>query len=314
MKSFTQVRMLAVVAIAASVGFSSSAFAHNAKHNAKKDVLCHFAPENDRRIPVNGFEKFLGGIDQQQFNRVIAKVSDVYTPIVKALGATLNFKNLWTDDTVNSSAEQHGKEWVVNAYGGLARHPMMTPDAMAMVFCHEMGHHLGGAPKYSSIFGGNWASNEGQSDYFATAKCWRRLTLQEDNVGMVASMNVPQKVAAECAVGRTDQNEIALCQRGAMVGKILAEVLNDLGKDGASPTFETPDTTQVSKTNDNHPQSQCRLDTYLSGALCTAPYTVEFDKKDATVGACNQEKGDKAGFRPRCWYKAKSGEAAELFI
>ena len=161
MKSTAQVwtLALAVSAMASTFGISTQAFAHSTK-NGK--TLCNFAPVNNRKIPVGANGS--GGIDEAAFNRAIDRLKQIYTPIVKARGKKLNFKNLWKDSTVNSSAEQHGSEWVVNAYGGLARHPLMTEDGMMMVFCHEMGHHLGGAPLYSSIFGSNWASVEGQSD------------------------------------------------------------------------------------------------------------------------------------------------------
>jgi len=237
-------------------------------------------------------------------------VKQVYTPIVKAHGGKLNFKNLWTDSTVNSSAEQHGKDWVINAYGGLARHSMMTKDGMMMVFCHEMGHHLGGAPLYSSIFGTNWAATEGQSDYFATMKCWRKITANDDNISIVAGMTIPQTVADKCAQNHADNGEVALCKRSAMVGLTLAKVLWDLGKGDSSstpaPDFDTPDASEVSSTYENHPEAQCRLDTYFAGAICSVPDTQDFDRNDPTKGACAEEKGFKAGFRPHCWYKPQS--------
>jgi hypothetical protein len=90
-----------------------------------------------------------------------------------------------------------------------------------------------------------------------------------------------------------------------------------LGGTGAI-SFDTPDTTQVDQTNDDHPAAQCRLDTYVASAVCTAPYdsTVIAGKRDG-VGANDvaaEQESDKyfcedaqkygqAALRPRCWFK-----------
>jgi len=67
----------------------------------------------------------------------------------------------WEDGTVNAYASENGNNDVISMFGGLARHPAITPDAFYLVACHEIGHHLGGAPKKGNT---QWASNEGQAD------------------------------------------------------------------------------------------------------------------------------------------------------
>lgn len=54
--------------------------------------------------------------------------------------------------------------------GGTTRVEGMTKDAYAAVVCHELGHVLGGAP-YQTINGVEWASAEGQADFFAASVC-----------------------------------------------------------------------------------------------------------------------------------------------
>ena len=123
-----------------------------------------FLPENDLKISVNA--KRFGGISEEQFNTVIDKVNDVYAPLVAQEGGTLKIVKNWTDATVNAYAQRQGTTYLVSMFGGLARHETITEDGMALVVCHEIGHHIGGAPK--KTWGSAWASNEGQSDYFAT--------------------------------------------------------------------------------------------------------------------------------------------------
>ena len=295
--------LLSIVAIA-------SANAHNVNHNAKTDANCHFIPENSLNIPV-GNELF-GGIDETTFNRVIDNVSSFYAPIIKKLGGTLKVNRLWTDGTVNASAQRQGKTWILNMYGGLARHQDTTEDGFTLVMCHETGHHLGGFPKTASVMGGNWASNEGEADYFGTMKCFRRVFENADNAAIVANMDIPAIVKEKCSIQHKSQKEIDLCERSSMAGMTLATLLWDLANGSKArelafmssadkPSFETPDTSTVNSTNDAHPAAQCRLDTYFNGSICGVSFTEDFGK-DAITGACAEEKGDTMGFRPECWY------------
>ena len=50
------------------------------------------------------------------------RVQSIYGPIVAAHGGRLVINRLWEDATVNASAEQVGGDWILNMYGGLARH------------------------------------------------------------------------------------------------------------------------------------------------------------------------------------------------
>jgi hypothetical protein len=52
-----------------------------------------------------------------------------------------------------------------------------------------------------------------------------------------------------------------------------------------------------------HPPTQCRLDTYLAGSLCTQPVSAAVSDSDVTAGVCTRSGGFTTGFRPLCWYK-----------
>ena len=123
-------------------------------------------PKNNQSYPVE-----LSAVDGSvEFNRVIDLVYKHYEPVVSNLGKRLVVERNWSDSTVNAYAYPKGDQMRVAMFGGLARHPEVTKDGFMMVMCHELGHHLGGAPMKS------WASNEGQSDYFAANKCFKRCT------------------------------------------------------------------------------------------------------------------------------------------
>ncbi len=254
--------------------------------------------ENNLRIPVSA--KSINGITAEQFNAVIDEVTTVMGPLVKSHGGELQVVKLWEDETVNAYAEQEGTTWKVSMFGGLARHETITRDGMALVVCHEVGHHIGGAPLYSWKSG--WAATEGQSDYFATTKCLRQVWEKDNNEEIIAAMDVPAKVKEMCGQHHVWNHDYALCVRGAMAGDSVAKLFAAL-RQQAPAKFETPDAKVVKYTQESHPATQCRLDTYFQGALCEVPASVEFSRDTEVTGSCHKTLGHKIGMRPLCWFK-----------
>jgi hypothetical protein len=253
-------------------------------------------PENDLYIPVSKFAVY--SATQEEFSNAVDKMQKHYAPFFEAQGRTYKIIADWEDGTVNAYANQSGSVSEVHMFGGLARHEKVTADGFMLVICHETGHHIGGAPRK----GARWASNEGQSDYFATLKCAREIWADEDNVAIVSKMEIPQTVTTACQKAFDTAEDLAICKRAAMGGKSLADTLGDLRKTGDTD-FEKPDPKVVSRTDDNHPAAQCRLDTYFAGSVCNKAKEGSLSNSDPTVGTCSQENGETLGIRPLCWYK-----------
>ncbi len=249
---------------------------------------------------ISPSQKSVNGITEAQFNKVIDDVIVYMEPLVKARGANLTVVKKWEDGTVNAYAEQSGKEWKVSMFGGLARHETITSDGMALVVCHEIGHHIGGAPLYSWKAG--WAATEGQSDYFATTKCLRQVWSKDNNEEIVAAMEIPARVKELCGSQNVWNQDYAICLRGAMAGDSVARLFAALRKQEPSK-FETPDPKVAKYTQESHPATQCRLDTYFQGALCGADEMVEFSRDTEVTGSCHKTLGHTVGLRPACWHK-----------
>ena len=261
-----------------------------------------FVPKNNLKIFAN--QKSINGITEQQFNDVITKVETLYAPIISNMGATLQIERNWTDPTVNAYAQQMGKTWKVSMFGGLARHETITVDAMALVVCHEIGHHIGGAPRKVSPWSSPWASNEGQADYFATLKCLRHVFLNDNNSAVVKKLKAPAPLVAACAKAWPNKDDNAICVRNGMAGASVAGLFAAL-RNQPEAKFDTPDANVVTKTNDAHPAHQCRLDTYFQGALCEKGMNEEVSQKDEVQGTCHGTTGQTVGLRPLCWFKPK---------
>lgn len=291
-------RRLSVAAfgLALAVGVSQTAQSNHS--------LCEgFLPENNLRIPVGTFSD--KGLNQADYNEVLDRVQKIYAPIVRSQGGTLKINRLWSNDTVNASAQQMGSTYVINMYGGLARHPAITQDGFLLVACHELGHHLGGAPKIGSGWFNSWASNEGQSDYFANLRCFRRIFSDAENIKWLRANrdSVSSYALSECERVYSGQAEQAICIRSAMAGFSVTSLFRDLRSEDPVPRFETPDQREVRRTDDNHPATQCRLDSYFQGALCDKGTSGELSDSDPVSGTCTRQAGYLRGIRPLCWYR-----------
>lgn len=261
-----------------------------------------FLPPNSLSIPVGSKDD--RGLSREQFDAVLDALEAVYAPEAAARGGRLVVERLWDDPTVNAKAKREGERYIVQMYGGLARHWTVTQDGFALVACHELGHHLGGWPRKRPrhVF-----SNEGQADYFANLKCLRRL-FGPGAAGTFTRMEEEPVSETACAASFADAGERALCRRGAMAGLSIARLFRELGREPQEPRLETPDLNRVEATINTHPATQCRLDTYFQGSLCPQPASVAVDYDDPAPGTCTFSQGFAVGLRPRCWYKPPSGE------
>ena len=260
-------------------------------------------PENDLHLEDNFNES---NVTEEQFNQAIDQARDYYAPIVSELGGQLRFSRRWGNATVNAMAYRQGNLWWVTMYGGLARRPEVTVDGFMMVVCHEIGHHLGGFPTK----GASWASNEGNSDYFAAFSCVRNLWKDEHETNAKAEIGIdsyPKQLCEDAYFGR-GRNAINLCYRNMRAGHSLARLLGTMRKTSIS-WYRVPRGT-VGATMHNHPPAQCRLATYMAGALCNAEYSddeIPSNERDAALMTCHRSTLYFHGLRPRCWFQPKLG-------
>lgn len=270
------------------------------------DAACF--PENKIYNPVGA--KSVNTIDEASFNSVISKAEKYYGPIFEEkYDAKLKVVKKWEDSTVNAYAKQSGKTWEVHMFGGLARDEEVTEDGFLGVVCHEIGHHIGGAPKKKSWYGTRWASNEGQADYFATTKCLKRIFKDEHEKNLQiykeSKRTEDREIARKgCQEVYKSEAEIALCYRSALAGESLARLLGKL-RGNPEVRFGEPSSEVVETTDHNHPQAQCRLDTYLQGSLCDKDYSLFPDDEDAAIGFCTSKDNYEVGLRPLCWFQPK---------
>lgn len=288
-----------------------------------------FAPANDfYRYDVLHSKD--ANMSEAEFNQITDEITALYAPLAALHGATLTVEKNWSDPTVNAYADQNGDVWSIHMFGGLARRPETTADGYALVVCHELGHHFGGYPFYGPS---DWAASEGQSDYFATLACARKIWGHKEAENEALRAQASLEVRLLCDAAHDERGARNLCYRAMRAGQSLANLLATLGQ-SAEPRLSTPDPRVIEDTDPTHPDAQCRLDTYAAGALCASSFNDQeiparnhsqgqdsvVAERQANTSACSQAARQAIGTRPRCWFAplerlaaiADATEVAEL--
>lgn len=173
----------------------------------------------------------------------------------------------------NAYAFRSGGVASVQLNVGLLLDEQSTEDTVALVACHELGHHFAGAPSWGGL------SVEGQSDYYASQQCF------ENWVRRSKFHPKPSSVASDyCAkaLGRHDLE----CARTHEATLRLGKVASRLGREPKEPLLTEKDPSAVPVTSFRHPKAQCRVDTYKAGFQCL------IESKCPTA----------LEYRPKCWY------------
>ena len=260
-----------------------------------------FMPKNNLHLEDSFYN---ADISKVKADAILDSIKNIYTPIFEKNGLTLTIINDWDNSEVNAVAYQRGKNAYVKIYGGLIRRWEITEDGMALVACHEIGHHLGGFPLYDDIA---WASAEGNSDYFATHMCAKAIfkdpeSVFEDSEDSNKSICLDDYADAMCVKMHPLQEGRDICCRTANAIESLVMLLGQSG----SERFDTPSKKVVSRTSVRHPDAQCRMDTMLQGALCLVENTddkIPWSEKEMRMKSCTRKHNFKVGNRPRCWFK-----------
>jgi hypothetical protein len=268
-----------------------------------------FMPENN--LDLEDHLHAGSGLNEAQFNAVISRAEKIYKPLIKAkFGATLTVERRFADPTVNAFANQNSDtDWEVHMFGGLARRPEVTEDGFAMVLCHEIGHHIGGFPFVDDT---EFAANEGQADTYATGACATKLFSKDAVAAKKARAAIPTKQKAACDAANRTQDGRDICYRGVLAGVSLANLLGTL--EGSTVNLDTPDTSVVTTTDNEHPAAQCRLDTYVASALCGSSKWNDAlipgkrfanrNSKAAQTEAFAHSCVTGVSARPKCWFAA----------
>ena len=169
------------------------------------------------------------------------------------------FSNDWQSPYFGASALRHDAYFQVSLLAGTVRVPEFNKAMMAAVLCHELGHILGGEP-LQTVPLSEWASTEGQSDFYAARDCLPKFFQRHPEMMNLSA--VDSKIKKRCKGNES-------CERTAQVGWELINVFQKYSFKTFKPVslieHEKPTLELI---RNSYPSDQCRVDTYLQGALC----------------------------------------------
>jgi len=218
-------------------------------------------PESD--LVFSAYQKSSSNISEFEFTQLIERFERTWSPEVKRItGKNLIVEGRWHEAKVNAHATRDPKRNpVIVLLGGMARHPEMTKDGLLFILCHELGHHLGGAPKKfrgsSSLR--SWSSAEGQADYFASTKCMKKIYEGHYETQLLPIYYSEEEVRLTERFCLDEE-----CKRTLLAGLSVSRVFASLKEDLSEPSFKDESQLKVLSTNYSHPDPQCRLDTIVS--------------------------------------------------
>lgn len=262
----------------------------------------------------------LNPITEEEFNISVDHFGDFFSDYARIHDSRLILEKYWKDPLINLYAENFNTIWYIHIYGGYARLPNLTNDALFLSLCHEFGHHIAGFPYKSA-----WSTVEGQADYFASQACLTELWKNETEVNRLYANQVDVNSKQRCIKAYENADQQNLCFRKATaalnLSQIFAKLLNTPDID---PTFTN--FIPVTATKTEHVDSQCRFETFIRGALCSKPYNWKvipgkipgsvvpipteptgtnalWAEKESAKSVCTAGVAAEAdGARPNCWY------------
>lgn len=173
----------------------------------------------------------------------------------------------WERPHLAAGSNDYEGNFTVLMWGGILRAKAMNFGSAAALFCHELGHKLGGEPRQIFQNEVHWSSAEGQSDHFAATQCLPQVydELKARSPEKIKSQK-PEPIAQKICSRAADPRK---CQWIATSGIDLMQSLQlhfDLDIPIQNPDLTAPE--KVAKTlHTQYPTYACRMDIFKFGAL-----------------------------------------------
>ena len=210
-------------------------------------------PENQLDEDSAAFE---GVVTREDFQNVMDLVKSTFKLEASQKTEDITIHGYWDSTRVNAGVTRIEGKVVISIYGGLARRSEITPGALALALCHEIGHAYGGLPYINPDAN---ISAEGQADYFGAGECLKRVLPKLANDDGVAD-DIDREIGASCHAD-------VFCERMLNASLRLSQLFAAAKNEG-SPRIDTPDQSVTQRTILSYPKTaQCRLDTYYNATL-----------------------------------------------
>ena len=217
-------------------------------------------------IPMDPVNVPRPAIDDETRDRIFSVLEDEYREDMEKEGLQLEIVEA-DSRNFGGFASREGRRARVEILKGTRMHRRITPEAYTLIVCHEIGHHMGGPPHAADR---PWGSVEGQADYHATLKCWRRVANELDFIGLADPFTDDDAAIMDLCEGAMPENldDRLVCQSGLRASLKLNRLMAELrGIPAASIEVGSESPEMVEKTLETEPSPVCRWETFRRGAL-----------------------------------------------
>jgi hypothetical protein len=226
-------------------------------------IFLFFSLSISSSILKNNYEIRPGEVTSSEVNRAefYNITSEIYELFYRP---NISLKYEWDQPYFTAYAHEESEEsFSLNFWGGLARIPDMLEETWAFVVCHELGHVLGGGP-FLNIDSLNWASSEGQSDYFAAQICLPRYFKSKGQEDIKYQTFLPFELGF-CTERYKKQVDHSVCLRLLRAQRGFVAINRYMQNDEAYEFNK-----QIQRTNNegSMPSLQCRMNTLTDGTSC----------------------------------------------
>ncbi len=235
-------------------------------------------------------------ISEEQAHKVFRAILAQHKRDLQQLNKTIRLKVV---DEEKIASVYPFKKAVLLLSRALIQRPSIKASHIRNIICHEFGHILGGTPLRKQKPGFPFETSiEGQSDYFAATKCLKRL-YSNPALNRKAVAKIPSKI------------QKIIKNRGCRTNQCIRIVYESFETlkiiyPESKLYLDKKDPRRVTYTKGSHPNAQCRLDTFLAGAVCPSNPDSELDLYELHNGTCSRNPYDTIyfpkGARPRCWF------------
>ncbi len=208
-----------------------------------------------------------------------SKFLSIYAPTVKIeRNVPLNLFLDNEEPNMAAGVSLYKAEAHIGVGADLHRNPNINPDAYLAMLCHEVGHLLGGKPYSANTMkpSPQWASNtpsssEGQSDYFSSLVCMKKV-FAETNASKIVDIAVTPKIKNLCERQYPKILDQNICKRSIKAGYDLmlyiSSIYSSFGPltDFLKMEMDASEGRGLS-VGQMYPSLQCRFDTIVAGAL-----------------------------------------------
>ncbi len=219
---------------------------------------------------------------QKEFDSTLEWVKKKYTSIIAPSGLKLTFYPTFILNLPLGKIDIFNGSLALSISGGFLTLPGGSIDVLALAICHELGHFLGGPPRFRR--NGKIWSAESQADYYASNYCVKQFFKEYTNSTIKEQTNYPSNertsstgagiitaedpiISSSCNEQFTTLEDVGFCVRAINASVNFIKIIMDHKNKKNIVDVSTPSKATTTSTILLYPSDQCRLDNMFAAAL-----------------------------------------------